>query len=261
LQKLEGKLTSKVPLFWITIFASALILRLVVAYTSLGIEYGFWIEDVKVIASGHILDFYNYWERGVYTYPPIWIIILTPIALVNPSVNEIVFLTKIPSIIADLLSAFIIYGICREKGIDGRVPALAWLFNPLGIYVSSNYGAFDGICVLFSLLSVFLIYKKKYVLSAISLALGVLTKQYVLLTALLLVPLLKNEVGVKKLIKPFLCFLAVIFAVCFPFFIFSPQKFVYVISGKAFLERENLGWLMAKPYANWCIFYGTTDSN
>jgi hypothetical protein len=130
----------------------------------------------------------------VYTYPPIWIIILTPIALVNPSVNEIVFLTKIPSIIADVLSSLIIYGICKEKGVDGRIPTLAWLFNPLGIYVSSNYGAFDGIRVLFSLLSVFLIYRKRYVLAVISLALGLLTKQYVILTALLLVPLLKNEV-------------------------------------------------------------------
>jgi hypothetical protein len=33
-----------------------------------------------------------------------WLIILTPIALINPSVNEIVFLTKIPSIIADVMN-------------------------------------------------------------------------------------------------------------------------------------------------------------
>jgi hypothetical protein len=221
-----------------------------VAYTSFGVESGFWIEDVKVIASGHILDFYNYWERGAYTYPPMWIIILTPIALVNPSVNEIVFLTKIPSIIADVLSSLIIYGICKEKRVDGRSPVLAWLFNPLGIYVSSNYGAFDGICVLFSLLSVFLIYRKRYVLAVISLALGLLTKQYVILTALLLVPLLKNEVGVKKLIKLFLCFSATVFAVCLPFFIFSPEKFLYIASGKVHLEGIT-GLLIRKPYASW----------
>jgi hypothetical protein len=86
------------------LITSALVLRLIVAYTSIGIEAGFWIEDVKVISSGHMLDFYNYWERGVYTYPPMWLIILTPIALINPSVNEIVFSTKIPSIIADVMN-------------------------------------------------------------------------------------------------------------------------------------------------------------
>jgi hypothetical protein len=39
------------------LITSALVLRLIVAYTSIGIEAGFWIEDVKVISSGHMLDF------------------------------------------------------------------------------------------------------------------------------------------------------------------------------------------------------------
>jgi hypothetical protein len=42
------------------LIASALVLRLIVAYTSIGIEAGFWIEDVKVISSGYVLDFYNH---------------------------------------------------------------------------------------------------------------------------------------------------------------------------------------------------------
>jgi hypothetical protein len=115
------------------------------------------------------------------------------------------FVVKLPFFISDILVSFILYKIVslltNNKGLSEKA-ALLWFLNPFVIWISAAWGMWDSLTVLFSLVSIYLLIKKKLVLSAVSLAIGVGLKIYPLL---FLVPigfyLLRIDLGAGKIRK------------------------------------------------------------
>jgi uncharacterized membrane protein len=100
------------------------------------------------------------------------------------------FIVKIPFLISDVLIALILYKIVGE--FTGKKPlaqsaALLWFLNPFVIWISASWGMWDTLPALFSLAAMYLIIKRRFALSAVSLSLGVAAKLY---PAVFLVPLI-----------------------------------------------------------------------
>jgi hypothetical protein len=126
------------------------------------------------------------------------------------------FLVKIPFLISDIALALLLYKIVEEltksKGLAEKAVIL-WFLNPFVIWISAGWGMWDTLSALFSLMSFFLLLKKKLALSAVSISLAVALKLY---PALFLVPIaiyiLKvNPVNVR--VKNCLAFFSVFSAV------------------------------------------------
>jgi hypothetical protein len=171
----------------------------------------------------------------IYNFPPLWYnYMLTPIAhlydllskffqveaipmaSLPPSLNfypsldvnyvpGMLFNTvvKIPFLISDILMALLLHHVVKEltgnKGIAEKA-AFLWFLNPFVIWISAGWGMWDTMPALFSLGSFYLLLKKRIVLSAVCLSLGVASKLY---PALFIVPIvlyiLKSNSFDKKL--------------------------------------------------------------
>lgn len=88
---------------------------------------------------------------------------------------EVTFL-KFPLILSDILSTYLIYKICRKQNLDegnSMKAAAVYLLNPFTIFISSIWGMFDSLAILFALLGVYLFTHKKFYLSSLIWGLGV----------------------------------------------------------------------------------------
>jgi hypothetical protein len=128
-------------------------------------------------------------------------------------------LVKIPSIIADLFSALIIYDMILAR--FGKNAAsnsfILWFLNPMLVWISAVWGQYDSLPALFTLLSTYFMWKKKFYLSGITLAIAIGYKVYPILLA---IPLFyyayKTERSGKKLILPLLVFVTALLLLFFP---------------------------------------------
>lgn len=88
------------------------------------------------------------------------------------------FVLKLPSIFADLILSFYIYKVLL-KHVSKKLAlyGLAFcLFNPVLIFNSAVWGAFDGFMTLFLFLSVYYLAEKKLILSSIFFGISILIK-------------------------------------------------------------------------------------
>lgn len=100
------------------------------------------------------------------------------------------FIVKIPFLISDVLVAFLLYKLVGEytgKKSLAQSAALLWFVNPFVIWISASWGMWDTLPALFSLAAMYLIIKRRFALSAVSLSLGIAAKLY---PAVFLVPLI-----------------------------------------------------------------------
>ncbi|MBB6674857.1 glycosyltransferase family 39 protein [Cohnella nanjingensis] len=208
LRKGEGGLpdpdTRRGARYAVLLFAGALALRVVCA----------------PIVAGHpidILDFYAWanhaYEAGLpgfYTadmfvdYPPGYIYVLYVIglfqhvfALEYQTSASLIFL-KLPSIVADLLAAWVVFRLAR-KYAGARVAAVLaplYLLNPMVFHNSVVWGQIDSVFTLFVLLSVWLIAENKLARASACLVVAILIKpQAVVLIPVLLIALWRRKDG------------------------------------------------------------------
>lgn len=93
---------------------------------------------------------------------------------------ELTFI-KLPLMLSDILTAFLIYKICQERNLDdkwSKAAAAAYLFNPFSIYISSVWPMLDSLAVSFAVLGLYLTIKRRFYLS--SLVWGIAVKWYTL---------------------------------------------------------------------------------
>ncbi len=146
----------------------------------------------------HGLSFYRYMPGELwpypwpYAYPPLWILVLSVLAILDPGEHVKTFdqggvfrvfvdqnwIMDVKSILmgGDILAGVLIYRIVGG-GLKGFISVALWLFNPMVIYVSSIYGMFDVIPLLFILLAIELCRKEKHVLAGVSIGLAAMFKQ------------------------------------------------------------------------------------
>lgn len=140
------------------------------------------------------------------------------------------FFLKLPLNVSDLFISYILYCLMVENKKErwAMTFALLYWFNPLSIYVSSIYGTFDAITVLFALLAFYHFIHKKYYLSALELGLGFGIK----FQTLILVPvfLILLWIEARQKIPIYLLILAILFTVSFllPVFVYYVPETHYM---------------------------------
>ncbi|MGD6851892.1 MAG: hypothetical protein ACQCN6_07535 [Candidatus Bathyarchaeia archaeon] len=91
------------------------------------------------------------------------------------------FVVKIPFLISDIAVAVLLYKTVEEQTPNKHlawVAAALWFLNPYVIWISAGWGMWDTLPALFSLAALFLLVKKRFAFSAVSLSLAVALKLY-----------------------------------------------------------------------------------
>lgn len=188
----------------------------------------------QIVASGHILDFYDYlwtlpptniiaqnFPTKIFNYPPgIYLFYgavnflfanILHISLINDyliidthvfgnllfNIHQLIL--KSPYFFFDFLTALIFSKLFKEKK-DQLLAIIFWLFNPVNLYATYMMGQHDIIPTFFVILSLFLINKNKPKIAAFSLGFGMIFKQFPLF---LLIPLILTEKKIINKIKLF----------------------------------------------------------
>ncbi len=165
----------------VIVLFSALIFRLFLSnFGTLDLDQGTFIAWGTNIAENGFKNFYSGWSD----YLPGYLYILGLLGKLNialPGFQTILF--KLPAIIADLATGYLIYKILSTKGtLPSKskqnwpiIGVLLYLFSPAIFANSSLWGQVDSLTALFSLFAVY-IFPTNYIFAAISLAVGTLIK-------------------------------------------------------------------------------------
>lgn len=109
-----------------------------------------------------------------------WLFDWGPERIFNPRIFRYLFVLKIPYLILDIITAFLLTQFFKEKKQKQKV-FLFWLFNPILLYAIYGLGNFDILPSLLVLLAVLLVLKNKKGLGGLTLGIAVAFKTYPLL--------------------------------------------------------------------------------
>jgi hypothetical protein len=116
-------------------------------------------------------------------YPPLWPLLLAVIYRLSFNLFQNIFIynlaIKIPVIIGNVMLAYVVRHILTNLEVSKRKALGSWfffLFNPFLILTTSAWGRFDTVVALFSLSSLYLLYKGRSLESAVLLAFSVSLK-------------------------------------------------------------------------------------
>jgi Gpi18-like mannosyltransferase len=122
-------------------------------------------------------------------------------------------LLKIPMIIADILIIYLCYKFTKSKAI-----ALVLSLYPPIIYNSAVWGSGDSIVSLFALVSVYFLWKKKYLSAVLFFLISTLYKSSLLIwVPIFFVILIKNKASLKNIFGSIIFFLILIYLISCPF--------------------------------------------
>lgn len=174
--------------------------------------------------SGDLWIRFMHWTHRSYPYGPVWLILTIPFSFLGlQKFTLTLLLFKLLFLGAYLLNCYLIYQIVEKLDRQKALFSLSFFaFNPLILLETLASPHNDSLMLLFILLSVYLILKKKYIVSLLSMLVGVGIK-FVSLPLLLvnffvtIVKPKKIEVFVKKLLPIFLIiyFLSASFVIYF----------------------------------------------
>lgn len=161
-----------------------ILIRVILAFSTFHPDIQAFNLAGKIVASGNILDLYDFSsEKAVFNYPPLIYWFHGIFSLIPFSNYGFV---KLPYIVFDLLVAYILLKLFSQK--DSALLAVSlWIFNPINLYATYMMGQFDIIPTFFTLLSFYFISKDKLNLAALSLGGGIAFKLY---PVFLLIPFL-----------------------------------------------------------------------
>lgn len=191
------------------------------------------------LANGGVADFYT---SGMFAdYPPGYMYVLFAVGKIGNllgltySSAGYALLTKMPGILADLLSAYLVYRIARKVSGDddslepraGMLPlVLAGFvaFNPLMAFISGGWGQIDQILTLLLLAVIWLFVEDKLILAGLVYGVAIVTKPQALMAGPLFAVAYFCQIKEKGFVKGFLrtlaavaCACAAIFALSLPF--------------------------------------------
>ena len=262
-------------IFWVVcIFIFGLVLHLSLSPFSAHLyDMQVWYETGDFIVNGAYLgtdnatyNIYTFAQRefdagnypeGAYIYTPFWAYICAFSYLVTQFLSQLgftiggqsyflqLFIFKIPIIISNMLIAIVLLKIARLHNLsNGRTYFLliGYLFNPYVLGVTSIWGNFHNIAVLFTLLSYYFFQQEKIDLSFFCLGIGIAVKLYPVLIVPIYLLKLKWE-GIRALIKKLVIIFSPTFIICFPFIIWDFNSFfnVMVLTGGS-TSFNNFSW-------------------
>lgn len=121
----------------------------------------------------------GFYENNWSDYLPGYLYVLYLLRHASSIIGQSEFLYKLPAILADVATSYLIYKIIKKfKPVNdylARIGAVLYLFNPAIIANSTLWGQVDSLTAFFSLLAIYL-YPNLSLLSALSLGLGIAIK-------------------------------------------------------------------------------------
>lgn len=210
-----------------------LVIRLIISpILTFNIDMGYWTQVIDVFKNGFGL----YGTAGYY-YTPIWGYYLGFVSgfmqlfgitdygqfvselehLVNSDfcvssfVTSIQFnlIVKFPLIVVDVIVSLLVYRFVNDRTGSRNKALLAFallFFCPLVITESSVHGTFDNLSVMFLLLSVILMFDRKYFIAGASFGIALLTKFFPLFMIFFMIAYVLrkegvNDKGMRKLLE------------------------------------------------------------
>jgi Gpi18-like mannosyltransferase len=165
-----------------------------------------------------IRPFYS--VAGFADYPPFNVYIFWAFgSLANAIHLSMAPMVKIVPNLFDIATAALIYFFARKQA-SFKIALLAtalYAFNPAVIFNAAVWGQYDAVYTFFLVLSLMLALKNKPELSAVSFALGILTKPQGIALAPLLILLIFKKDCLKRLLSSVLAFAASFLVVVLPF--------------------------------------------
>lgn len=161
-------------------------------------------------------------------------------------------LAKLPAILADFGIAYLIYKITKNK-----LSFLIFLVNPVIWYNSSVWGQYDSVINFFALLSFYLLFRKKVILSFIALALSIYIKiSLAIFVPVFLIVLFRDKVPLKKAVVGGFT-TAVIFSLVTLLFSYpqNPVGWLYTLYTERVLGQQ-LHVITANAFNIWALFTG-----
>jgi dolichyl-phosphate-mannose-protein mannosyltransferase len=125
---------------------------------------------------------WNFYKDAFFTdYAPGYMYVLWAIGELDQRIHftaeEFEYILKVPSILADLASAALLYIMLRGQKPGVRIGAsAAYLFFPPALFIGALWGQVDSILAFLTLLSVYFISKDRPVAAAVTFVLAFLTK-------------------------------------------------------------------------------------
>ncbi|MBQ9097544.1 MAG: glycosyltransferase family 39 protein [Clostridia bacterium] len=209
-----------------------------------------------------------YAGAGFVDYPPGYIYVLYITGFIadvfNIDTASVLynFLIKLPSMIADVLTAAIIYKFAKTKIAENKAAALCaiYAFNPFVYLTSALWGQVDSVFSLLIIIALIMLYNKKHIISACMYALALLVKPQALVIfpvyIFYIIYFVKNEglKAVKTAVLSAISGAAVFFVLLIPF---------SVGRGFSWIFELYYNTLSSYPYAtlNAPNFYGMIGAN
>jgi Gpi18-like mannosyltransferase len=217
------------------VLSTGLVLRLALALLpGFGVDLGTFQAWANALAADGPWNFYN--ETGFTDYAPGYMYVLWIIGEANQvfrfTGEQYEYIIKLPSIIADMASAYLLYRILEHEKPWVRLSAAAiYVFFPASLLIGAIWGQVDSILAFFLLLSVYYIGRDRPVHGAVAYVVGFLVKpQAIAALPFLAFWILRDHWRDTRTVA--LCIavpLAVMLALITPFFEAQPWRLVEVL--------------------------------
>jgi len=121
-------------------------------------------------------------------------------SFVPPALPLLDLFFKLPNILADIGIGYLLIDLAQDTRCKKAILFL-WILNPYTIQISSIWGMFDPLCTFFAFYSIYLLWKRKFFLSAMFLSLGIATKMYPMFFLIPILIYVYKDQGLRKSIK------------------------------------------------------------
>jgi len=229
----------------------AFIIRILLSFFgTLQLDQGTFIAWSSDLAQNGFKNFYNSWSD----YLPGYLYVLWGLGKVNLlGFFPQVFLYKIPAILADIVTGYLIYKILKNHKDEkwGLAGAIIYVFNPAVLANSTLWGQVDSLTALASIATIYFL-DRYYLLSAVLLALGTLIKpQAAFILPVVIFLLIKQKRKFKDLLFYCLTGLTVFILGFVPF---SKGNFLQFIFERLNLSANQYPYTSVNAFNFWGLF-------
>jgi dolichyl-phosphate-mannose-protein mannosyltransferase len=176
---------SRVKIYLFISLGIGLLLRLIAAPIIEGFSVDIGCFTAWSMAAAKINGISTFYTSGMFCdYPPFYILVLALVGHISNFIKAIlhldilIIMIKLPAIIADIVSSYIIYRFASKRlnPTVGLILSVLYAFNPVVFTNSTLWGQADSFFTMILLLALILIDEGKLSLSAAVFTIGVLTK-------------------------------------------------------------------------------------
>ncbi|MGI0090922.1 MAG: hypothetical protein ACREBS_04365 [Nitrososphaerales archaeon] len=167
----------------------------------------------------------------VYNYPPLFIYTLAIFAL-----ETAIWFPAISLVFFDALTVIPLYLIAKDFLFSGNrklafTVALIWIFNPINLFYNDLMWLNPAPTTFFTMLGIYLMLKKEWGFSAVSLAISTGFKQTaVLLFPILLIWMLKTLGSSRKVLAYTALYVSILVLISAPYIFQNPQQYFWALN-------------------------------